>query len=315
MSGLAAVFWKEMADYFSSRRFLILLALIYLSGGWAIFNAANFIRSAVAESSSVFLLLFTSAGPDGVPPSFVFFLALFVPIIGIAFGFDAINSERASGTLSRVLSQPIYRDSVVNGKFLAGLFTIATLLASILLLVSGVGLRMIGVPPELDEVARLTSFFLVTVLYAGFWLALSILLSLLFSRAATSALAALAIWLFFILFIGMIAQAVAGAIVPVNQSSTEVEQLRYVTTVQAITRFSPATLFSEAMAGLLTPSLRTLGMGALLSAPPAGTLANPLSFSQSFLLVWPQVLSIMVLTIVCFAIAYVKFMREEIRAT
>ncbi|MBM2831612.1 MAG: type transporter [Dehalococcoidia bacterium] len=315
MSGLAAVFWKEIAEYFSSRRFLILLALIYLSGGWAIYNAANFIRSEVSASSSVFLLLFTASGPQGVPPSFVFFLALFVPIIGIAFGFDAINSERASGTLSRVLSQPIYRDSVVNGKFLAGLFTIATLLASILLLVSGVGLRMIGVAPELEEIARLATFFLVTVLYAGFWLALAILLSLLFSRPATSALAAIAIWLFFTFFIGMIAQAVAGVLVPVDQFSTEAEQMQYVDTAQFITRFSPATLFSEAMAGLLTPSLRALGMGTLLSQPPAGMLPNPLIFSQSFLLVWPQILSILVLTIICFALAYIKFMREEIRAT
>lgn len=28
-------------------------------------------------------------------------------------GFDAINSERASGNLSRLLSQPVYRDAVV----------------------------------------------------------------------------------------------------------------------------------------------------------------------------------------------------------
>jgi ABC-2 type transport system permease protein len=40
-------------------------------------------------------------------------------------GFDAINSERTGGTISRILSQPVYRDSVINGKFLAGVITIA----------------------------------------------------------------------------------------------------------------------------------------------------------------------------------------------
>ncbi len=67
--------------------------------------------------------------------------------MGIALGFDAINSERTSGNLSRLLSQPVYRDSVINGKFLAGLTTLAILLISIIAIVAGMGLRMIGVPP------------------------------------------------------------------------------------------------------------------------------------------------------------------------
>ena len=39
----------------------------------------------------------------------------------IAFGFDDISGERSEGTLPRLVSQPIYRDDVINGKFAAGL--------------------------------------------------------------------------------------------------------------------------------------------------------------------------------------------------
>jgi ABC-2 type transport system permease protein len=180
---------------------------------------------------------------------------------------------------------------VVNGKFLAGLFTIATLLTSVVLLVSGVGLRMIGVPPTVDEIARLVVFLLLTVLYAGFWLALAILFSLLFSRSATSALASISIWLLslftFVFFIVMISQGVATG------------------PLFSIVRFSPPVIFSESVTGILVPSLGTLSP---LTQPV------PLSFSQSFLMVWPQIVGILVLTIICFAAAYIKFMREEIRS-
>ncbi|WP_338131279.1 hypothetical protein [Cohnella rhizosphaerae] len=40
----------------------------------------------------------------------------------------------------------------------------------------------------------------------------------------------------------------------------------------------------------------------------------PLSFGQSLLLVWPQVVAIVAETTVSFAAAYVAFMRQEIRS-
>ena len=45
--------------------------------------------------------------------------------MAIGLGFDLINSEHNRRTLSRILAQPIYRDALLFGKFLAGLLTIA----------------------------------------------------------------------------------------------------------------------------------------------------------------------------------------------
>ena len=39
-----------------------------------------------------------------------------------------------------------------------------------------------------------------------------------------------------------------------------------------------------------------------------------LAFDQSLLLVMPQVVALVALTVVCFAAAYVAFMRQEVRA-
>src|SRR5207248_7774936 len=130
-----------------------------IAGVLATYQAAQSIQGDLAKhpnQSFVFLRLFTS----GSPVSFVSFIAFLGPLLGIAFGFDAINSEQARGTLGRLLSQPIYRDDVINGKFLAGLATTSVALLSIFLIVGGLGLRMIGVPPTGDGLVRLLLFVL-----------------------------------------------------------------------------------------------------------------------------------------------------------
>jgi len=126
--------------------------------------------------------------------SFLYFTSAFlIPVIGIALGFDAINSEKNNGTLSRLLSQPIYRDTVFNGKFFAGITTIAIMLTSIILLISGLGLSTIGVPPSSEEAFRLFLFIVLGILYGAFWLGLAMLFSVFLQRVATSALAAIAV--------------------------------------------------------------------------------------------------------------------------
>lgn len=297
MSGLMAIFWKELADHFSSKRFIILSILIYLASIFTIYVAAQNIRSGITETTQfIFLRFFTISGENQIF-TFLFFLSFFIPIIGIALGFDAINGERASGNLSRLLSQPLYRDSVVNGKFLAGLVTLAILVTSIVLLVAGMGLRMIGVPPTAEEILRLVAFILVSIIYGAFWMSLSVLFSVLFKRIATAALASIALWIFLSLFVPIIAQVVAGA-------NGEI--------AGAIRHISPGVLYGEVTQVLLIPSHPTMFM---ISMYYTGLEPNPLPLSQSLLIAWPQLTSLIALTALCFAISYIKFMREEIRST
>lgn len=312
MSGLMTIFWKELADHFSSKRFVILFLLVYLAGISAIYVAAQTIRGEVTETTEfVFLKLFTTSGE--VLPPFLTFLALFIPIVGIALGFDAINSERTSGNLSRLLSQPVYRDSVINGKFLAGLITLAILLISIITIVAGMGLRMIGVPPSSEEVLRLVVFLLISVVYGAFWLALAILFSLFFERTATSALASIALWIFLFFFLFIISGIIANAVVPVTFDSPAALLVKHEEIRATIMRFSPHTLYEEAVIALLVPMVRSFSP--LLPAQVERMLPSPLPFGQSLLLVWPHLTSLIALSSLCFAASYIKFMREEIRST
>ncbi|MFQ5851075.1 MAG: ABC transporter permease [Candidatus Binatia bacterium] len=305
---MGVVFWKELADHFSSRRFLILLALIILPGVLAIYVSGQAIRQDVEANPTqfVFLRLLTT---QALFFSLATFLAYFGPLVGITLGFDSISGEHASGTLSRVLSQPIYRDSFINGKFLAGLTTVAILWAAILLIVIGLGIVLLGFPPNAEELWRMLSFTIVGIFYVGFWLALALLFSLVFQRTVTAALASLAIWLFLGLIVSIIASAVAGFSVP-NPTTPE-ELARQANIETLIGRLSPSILFAESVHILLNPTARVLGLA--LQSQLQGILPTPLALGQSLLLIWPHLTTLFALVTVCFGIAYTKFMRDEIR--
>lgn len=316
MSGFYTVFKKELEDSFNSWRFIILFTLVLLAGVVAIYIAWGTIRSVVTGTTEfVFLALFTTSG-EAFPLSFLQIMAILIPLIGIILGLDAINSEKNNGTLSRLMSQPIYRDSIINAKFMAGVVTISIMVVSVVLLISGLGLGFlkIGVAPTSEEAWRLLFFAVITIIYGAFWLGLSILFSILFRRVATSALAVLAVWIFFSFFYPLVANAVANAISPVGDTMTSA--VNNAQLAVNLSHISPYSLFNEAMLMIMVPGARTSSqLIQIYSGSSQGLLATPLSLTQSLLQVWPLIITIILLTVICFAISYIRFMREEIRAT
>jgi ABC-2 type transport system permease protein len=288
------------------------LGLVIVVSVTGLVAASQGIRSANLPEGIVFLGLFTTSGTAIPIPSLSYLVSLLIPIIGIALGFDAINSERASGTLSRVLAQPVFRDSVINGKFLAGVVTLAIMVGTMLLVVSGYGLSMIGVPPTPEEIIRLFLYFIVTIFYGAFWMGLALLFSIVFRRVAASLLFSLALWLFFSIFIMLLAPAIANALAP-TADGTSAEVVRNYELQRTIMLFSPNHLFQEATTVLLVPLVRTFGV--VTSSVQPYWLANPLSLGQSILVVWPHLTGLISLSAVCFAASYILFMRQEIRAT
>ena len=213
MHGFIPIMKKELADHFTSYRFLILFALIamvslitaYMVG----LNVSRDLEGA-AKPHFIFLMLFTASG---VGFSLVQFVAFFGPLIGLMLGFDAINREKNEGTLSKLLSQPIYRDAVINAKFAAGVFVISLMLASITLVISAFGLMILGIVPGMEEIFRILIYLVISIIYISLWLAVAILFSILFRSVSTSVLSALAARIFFTFFIAIGASAFAGAVI------------------------------------------------------------------------------------------------------
>ncbi len=308
-TGLWAVVGKEMADQLTSVRMRILEVLILLTAFGTVYAALQELRATVGRDPFVFLKLFTT--PRDPLPAFAGFLVFLVPLIAIALAFDAINGEFNRRTLPRVLAQPIYRDALLFGKFLAGFFTLALVLTTIWLLVMGLGLLRLGVPPSGEEVGRSLWFLVATIFYGGIWLALALVFSIIFRQPATAALASIAVWIFFTVFWEMIASLLAQAIQPVRSGFLE-EVLAQSQLEMALARISPNTLYSEITLALLHPTIRALGLVLPIQLHGA-ILGTPLPLRQSMLLTWPQMTGLIAATILLFALGYTLFQRQEIR--
>ncbi len=305
---------KEFDDHIHSIRFVILVVLMALAGLASVHSASGPIRAAASAATdvpSIFLYLFTLS-PDRVP-AFHEFLAILGPLLGIAFGFDAINGERSQRTLPRLVSQPIHRDEVINGKFVAGIGAIALALAAVMAVVASYGMLRLGVGPTTNDVVRMLAFFVVAVVYIGLWLALAIALSVLTRRAATAALAGIAIWLVFTLFGGLIAGLVADTVHPVPSTSPTTEQVLANARLELmVRRFSPSELYQEATGVLLNPARQSTGL--IIQDTTSQALPSTLSLSESLVLAWWQVAALVGGVVVMFAAAYALFMRQEVRA-
>jgi len=298
-----AVLRKEIADHFNSTRFLILYCLVLCVAVLTTYTVGTNIRSELSGGQKfeyLFLMLFTS----GRFFSLTWFIAFFGPLIGIIMGFDAINRERNAGTLSKVLSQPVHRDALINGKFLAGMVTVSIVFLSLILLISGLGMVVIGVTPTAEELARLAIYMLISIVYVGFWMGLAILFSILFRSIGTSALAAVALWIFMSFFVAFISYLMTDV-------------LKNERVAGAINHISPVSLYSDATSTIMHPSWRnTTGIltGTFETMVSLSRFSGALPIRESILIVAPYITTLIALTVLCFGVSYLVFMRQEIRA-
>lgn len=317
MNKVTHPFWvivnKEITDHLRSWRFLILMLIILLACIGSLYTSLTSIQKVVQTSGSnetfFFLHLFTAS--DGALPSFIVFISFLGPLLGIALGFDAISAEQNKGTLSRVLSQPIYRDYLLNAKFVAALFVVMILFFILGFLMIGAGLMAIGIPPSADEFLRIISFLLVSVLYVAFWLNLSIFFSICFKQAATSALAGIAIWLFFSVFYNIILNVVGKALSP-HPWASDARIFAFQKFMVNLLRLSPIELYNDVTNAILLPSVRSLGP--LSMEQIQGAIPSPLPIGQSLLISWPQLTGLASLALLCFGCSYLIFMRKEVRS-
>jgi len=103
-------------------------ALLLLLLSYSLRHNLNELTSPSVESMSIGLL-----GVNGeifaTPLSIMLFLnftffTVIGAILGASLGADAINKEVESGTIKTLLGHPVYRDEVINGKFLGNAFVL-----------------------------------------------------------------------------------------------------------------------------------------------------------------------------------------------
>lgn len=310
LRGVGTVALKEAADHMTGARMHLIMLLVLLTAIGAAYGTIGQIKDTTAEDAYLFLKLFTVAREP--LPSFAAFLSFLLPLVAIALGFDAINGEYNRRTMSRLLAQPIYRDAVLFGKFLGALLVIAIAMLTLWLLMTGLGILFLGLPPSGADIVRGVFWLAATLAYAGVWLALAIAFSTVIRSPATSALAALSVWLVLTVFWGMIAPLLAGVVAPIDplDPMTILTQFEW---QQAIARFSPQTLHGEVTGLLLDPAARSVGP-LFYDQLEGAVIGAPLPTLQSLLIVWPQISGLVAAMLVLFTLAYVVFQRQEVRA-
>ena len=282
-AGWAVVARKELADHLLSVRFVILLIVLGAAAVVPLYFAADAIRAAASQvsgSSAIFLALFVLPPSSVSVPPVYGFVGIVAPLIGVAFSFDAINSERSDGTLPRLVAQPIHR------------------------------------VPAASEVARVVVWLLFTIVWVSLWLAFGLLLSVVIRRAATAALAGFGIWLLLQIFGQLLVGLVTQVVAPYSTAATAQDAVSLKNLSDTITRIIPLTLYEEGSRVILNPSQTTVSTPATLGQLQQyqNQIPSLLPLQQSLLLVWPHVVILVALTVVCFAVAYIQFMRQEIRA-
>jgi len=195
---------KEIKDNIKSARFWGLLGL--------------FILLIIVSSYSVgFTFRFGGAAPAerffrSVGRSLANSFQYIAPIIGIALGFGAIAGEREKGTLRLILSRPIYRDDLLNGKILAG--TILILLAIGISFVIGIPITLVLQKANLtgDDLARLLFLLVPAILLALTYYAISLFVSVNTNRSGYALVVAVVVWIFFTFVMPLISAFVASSI-------------------------------------------------------------------------------------------------------
>jgi ABC-2 type transport system permease protein len=211
---------KEFKDYLTSKRFLLIFAVLVLMSiaaiisGMGTYNeqiaaynqnlqqASGAARAFQPEMPSM-LLVFESFGTSFITVGW---------LLAIAIGFDLISKEKETGSLKLLLARPTYRDSIINGKILGAtsiliISLLATFLIAIALLLFG------GIVPTGDDISRLAVFFLMIVLFSITFLAIAIAASAIAKNSTIAILLAIGFVVFSLLlpnFMGSIADIALG---------------------------------------------------------------------------------------------------------
>jgi ABC-type transport system involved in multi-copper enzyme maturation permease subunit len=133
MAGISVVAKKEFFDHVMGKKFMVILAILMIISLLAMqqgVESYNKQLDSYKERTAEIV-----GHPEGMPPGgmpekpsmlFVFqmmsmLFGILGAILAIAIGFNLISGEKESGSLKSLLSHPVFRDTIINGKALGGM--------------------------------------------------------------------------------------------------------------------------------------------------------------------------------------------------
>jgi ABC-2 type transport system permease protein len=190
------------------------------------------------------------------------------------------------------------------------------MLTALVVFIAALGIVRLGIIPGPEELARVVLWLGATILYGSFWLAFGLLLSVILRSPATAALVGFGSWLGITLFGQFLLPLLAGVLFPATTTTLAGYAYASQQAQEVFLRISPAILYQDIARAIVNPTVTTVidysNIGQAISDQER--LPTLLSVDQSVLLVWPQLVLLLAMTVAMFALAYVLFLRQEVRA-
>jgi ABC-2 type transport system permease protein len=258
-------------------------------------------------------------------------------VLALFLGFDIISKEEEQGTLKSLLSHPVYRDTIINGKAIGSIIMLVAVIACVFLIMLAVSLYL-NIIPTIDNIFWISIYFIVSLLYCVTFLSIAMAVSAITKNSTISILYVLgiALVLYMLLYIsspitdlilgpspefntnslqnGQFGQASIATNNENNQTKNLLAQSRYndywqkhVQVQQIICTISPIFNYQVITNGIVAsggPSIYDSGSNSLSIAPTKIDIL--LSFKYN-------IIALISAIVTSFAIAYLMFMRMDIR--
>ncbi|MEN6611081.1 MAG: ABC transporter permease subunit [Methanoregulaceae archaeon] len=184
-SGLMTIARKEFFDHVRSRKFLLILGIFLVIAVVGIISGVADYNKSLSTYNERISVASTSPTPDtmGEKPSIlsVFssvstYIVFLGAILGVAMGFDLVTKEKESKSLKILLSHPVYRDEVINGKALGSIAALVLALGIVLVLCLA-ALLVCGIIPDPSELSLIGVFGIVSFLFIFSYFAIALFMS------------------------------------------------------------------------------------------------------------------------------------------
>jgi ABC-2 type transport system permease protein len=333
---------KEFKDYITSKRFLLifgfllLISIVSIWQGYNIYQARleNYVAGKTKFQPSIFDI-FTQVRN---------YLGLIGAIFALSLGFDAITKEREMGTLKVLMSHPVYKDQVILGKFLGGALTLG--LSILIMTLTSLGaLLILGVQIDGESLMRIILFMLFAYLYLLLFLGVGMAFSALSKNSSNALMYSLVLFLILMIIFPTIAPMIgehyAGDAPQQPQVSRKEDphawelyiknymkwqQKRY-GIENKINSFSPYYNFQQLGSYILNPYKSTQSnlpiIQRVISNPQLAQVLRKsgivkielekYSLSQSLSFATSHIVLLIAPLIMSFIVAYVAFMRSDMR--
>lgn len=318
---------KEFQDCITSKRFLALLFLMFtMTSIYVFMYIDNYFIDLGSYSSSFGKSIFDipkAMNVYGGVKLGIVGVSIFGSIIAILLGFDLITKERETGSMKAILSVPVYRDEIINGKALGGIIAIISAVTFMFILTLGL-LLVYSIVPGPNELIFIFAFWLVTILYLIGIFVMSVMVS---SFSRTSGMSFIYSLLLFLLITSVIysmgsfaVDVMMGPRPTVNMEDIDILEISEF--YDQLSAYSQKEMELTNLVNYVSIDTNYYTLSIALTEPKryiqnqAEGQNNPDFEPDIFYMlgrVWGNILFLIAYPVVFFGIAYVRFMRMDLR--